>query len=197
MWKLKVVNDNDYIATVLVGEGVIGAKKNIIKYSGNNVKMDPVYSSTNETSESRIKEIITETLRSRDAEFLELKTKVNSNTESIGEVKSQMAEMGNKMDEMGNKMDNNFLQVSKQINDLDGKLIVHIDKSIQGGMEKIDGNIGNTLSKHLNAFMTNLQGKNTSVSNEKSLIPTIQSKNAVVLQGKTAQAASKTTDQQQ
>lgn len=53
-WKLKIVNDNDYIATILVGEGIVSSKKHILKYSGNNsLRLDSMYNPSNDIIEKQ------------------------------------------------------------------------------------------------------------------------------------------------
>lgn len=121
MWKLKIVSDNDYIATILVG--VISSKKHILKFAGANIKIDPLYTVDSELNSLKIKSLINESLKNRDAEIMDLKIKMNDtvlpaihrHNEAIGQVEIQIKNLDAKFDG-GLKM------LSGQIQSFDDKL---------------------------------------------------------------------------
>jgi len=115
--------------------------------------------------DEKIMLIIAESLKSRDAEILDLKAKMSEIVlPSLQKNGAAISEVQSKVVEIGETMQKNIVKLTNKLNDIDSNLQTKIGQSIRNGMEKINNNISSGIGLHLNAFLKNFCSNNLSMS---------------------------------
>jgi len=161
MWMSKIIEDNDYVATLLVGEGIIGSKSKILKYVNPRIKTDHLMHGTgnNETNPDQIRQICMDIIKPMQVQLDKNKIDIEEQRDMLNKVKIQITDLGEKMD---NKVDALDKSLTNKVENLEKTCTIRFDTFEKAVSAKMD-TVEKTLENATNTMTTNIQAAQFSI----------------------------------
>ncbi len=135
-----------------------------LKYAGPNIRLDQIYTTESELNCEKIKSLISNSLKERDVQILDLKTKMNDivlpaiqkHGDDISEIRVQVKQLGDKLDDKLNSMKNQLESMDGKLASLEIKIGTTVENKLIVGLKRIEENVGTSLTQHLSQFFNKM-----------------------------------------